>query len=109
LRTAKDVVAHLRACQALANKFGEQGYKMAVTPTEQALLDELRLIRDEGWFEGESECQTDELRRAAGLRRSDLSMLLGRLHHDDVLADPTMAILETMAYFKKTRNNARES
>jgi hypothetical protein len=103
MRKPKDVIAHLRLGRALANKFGAQGYEAPVTPTERAFLNELCLMRDEGWFH--SEYQTKELRQAAGLRPSDLGMLLGRLQHDDVIADPTTAILETVAHFNGMQNN----
>jgi len=102
-----EIIARLHAAQPLADKLATAGMYTPLTPAEQAVLDALREVAQAGAFE--QEWQTDELRRAAGLRPSDLGLLLGVLHWQDVQADPKGAIIETLAALRRTRNRPETS
>ncbi len=78
-----------------------------LTAADQAVLAAVSEVAQAGAFE--QEWQTDELRRAAGLARSDLGLLLGVLHWQQVQADPQGAIIEVLAYLNHTQNRPETS
>jgi len=105
--TNTEIIARLRAAQPLADKLATSGIYTPLTSAEQAVLAALGEVAQSGAFE--IEWQTEELRRAAGLRPSDLGLLLGVLHWQEVQADPKGALIATLATLRHTRNRPETS
>ena len=105
--TDSEIISHLTAAQPLANKLAAQGMEAPLTAEDHAILAAISAAAQTGAFERET--HTDELRRAAGLRPSDLGALLWVLQRQEIAADPKGVLIATLAALGHTQNRPETS
>ncbi len=105
--TDAEIIRRLVAARPVAALLTTQGIDAPLSSEDQAVLTELSEAAQAGAFA--HEWHTDELRRAAGLLRSDLAALLWQLQRQEMAADPKGALITTLAALRRTQNRPEMS
>src|SRR5438045_6598059 len=101
----REALAGLHACAPLAARMiATDGIYTQLTAEELALLEQFAAVVQSGWLDEDGPATA--LRRQAGLRPSDLGLLLGRLAQEQWRRDPAGVMLEIKAMLRGARNRA---
>ncbi|MDQ2806703.1 MAG: hypothetical protein M3Z04_07270 [Chloroflexota bacterium] len=105
--TDAEIIRRLVAARPVTALLTTQGVDALLTVADQAVLTALSEAAQAGVFA--HEWHTDELRRAAGLLRSDLAALLWQLQRQEMAADPQGVLITTLAALQRTQNRPETS